>query len=156
MNKLSALDAYKISVILEGVSKWPVELLESWEAVFPWHAQVKHGRWDGWDDVSRDHTCDGATTYTWEGVCAPCYPAFRAEGTLQQAQASGDPRRDLGKAKSWMTKNRLLLSNSRSQQGRCADNYRTTLMLMATRRRSRRINTIWSTSLSSWTLSSET
>ena len=65
MNKLSALDAYKISVILEGVSNQSLFthlpcFVESGKAVLFGHIEIEYGRRDGRDDVSGDHPRDGA------------------------------------------------------------------------------------------------
>lgn len=95
MNKLSALDAYKISVILEGVPRCGSNVvIESGEAVLLGHAEVEHGRRDGRNDVAGDHARHGAAAAPREGICPPGHPPLGAQRTLEQAPAPGDPGRD--------------------------------------------------------------
>ncbi len=97
MNKLSALDAYKVSVILDGVSNChgifdPLLRLESGEALLLGDAQVQHGRRDGRDDVTGDNEGHGPAEAPREGVRPARHHALRTQGPQQQTQAARYPQ----------------------------------------------------------------
>lgn len=89
MNKISALEAYKVSVIIEDVTSIDPYLIVPVQAFLPRPPQVKHGWRDDWDDVSGDNESDGPAKQVRKRVRKACDPAIWAQGSLQQAQAGG-------------------------------------------------------------------
>ena len=69
MNKINALEAYKISIVLDDVSFifWLINLV-CLKTIFPRFAQAEHGRGDEWVDVWGNHKSHGWVTCTWTKV----------------------------------------------------------------------------------------
>jgi hypothetical protein len=70
MNKISALEAYKVSIIIEDVTNhYYLNLISEFkQIIFPWSLKIKYGRRDDRNDVSRDNKSHGLAEQTWERI----------------------------------------------------------------------------------------
>ena len=104
MCKISALESYKISVVLEEVSQWPFQiksyLIVRIKTDIPWFTQTKYGWWNVGINEWRNHQGNGWVEKTWIKVCYACYQ----KRTVKRFEL---------KARTWLDKG----SNSSSLQG---------------------------------------